>query len=88
VAFRWNSWNLEHIGRHAVEPTEAEEIVLHSRPPFPLEQRDQKYLVWGATDSGRLLQVVFLIDPDDSIFVIHARELTDKEKRRFRRRTQ
>jgi len=25
-------------------------------------------------------------DPDDSIFVIHARDLTDKEKKRFRRR--
>jgi len=29
---------------------------------------------------------VFVIDTDDSIFVIHARDLTDKEKRRFRRR--
>jgi hypothetical protein len=29
---------------------------------------------------------VFVIDPDDSIFVIHARPLTEREKRRYRRR--
>ena len=87
MEFRWNSWNQEQIERHDVEPSEAEEVVAGSRAPFPLVQADEKYLVWGATDDGRLLQVVFLIDPDDSIFVIHARELTRKEKRGFRRRT-
>ena len=40
----------------------------------------------GPTGSGRLLQVVFVIDPDDTIFVIHARPLTENEKKRYRRR--
>ena len=30
--------------------------------------------------------VVFIIDDDKSIFVIHARPLTDREKQRLRRR--
>jgi len=34
---------------------------------------------------GRLIQVIFLLDQDDTVFVIHARPLTDKEKRRFHR---
>jgi uncharacterized DUF497 family protein len=49
-------------------------------------ESDDKYLVWGPTGSGRLIQVVFVIDPDESLFVIHARELTEREKKRFRRR--
>jgi hypothetical protein len=32
------------------------------------------------------MQVIFVLDPDDTIFVIHARPLTDWEKRRYRRR--
>jgi uncharacterized DUF497 family protein len=42
--------------------------------------------VWGRGRSGRFLQVVFILDDDDTVFVIHARPLTDREKRRFRRR--
>lgn len=85
--FRWNDWNEEYIGMHDVSPEEAEQVVLRARSPFPLVEGDDKYLVWGATQSGRLLQVVFVIDPDDRLFVIHARELTEREKKRFRRRT-
>ena len=50
-----------------------------------MAQPDDRYLVWGPTDDGRLLQVVFVIDDEDTIFVIHARPLTEKEKRRYRR---
>ena len=35
--------------------------------------------------TGRLLQVVFLLDKDRIVFVIHARPLTDAEKKRLRR---
>jgi len=86
VVFRWNSWNEEHIGRHDVDPDEAEEVVVGAHSPFPLVKDDEKYLVWGATDAGRLLQVVFVLDPDDAVFVIHARPLTEREKKRFHRR--
>ena len=60
--------------------------MLGAQPPFPLVEVDDKYLVWGPTEAGRLLQVVFVVDPDDTVFVIHARELTEREKKRFRRR--
>ena len=86
MEFRWNEWNVEHIANHGVGPEEAEDVVRGARSPFPLVQDDERYLVWGPEASGRLLQVVFLIDPDDTIFIIHARPLTDREKRRYRRR--
>jgi hypothetical protein len=43
-------------------------------------------LVMGPGDGGRFLQVIYLLDADDTVFVIHARCLTDHEKRRYRRR--
>ena len=47
---------------------------------------EDKWLVWGKGRGGRFLQVVFVLDEDETIYVIHARPLTDREKRRYRRR--
>jgi uncharacterized DUF497 family protein len=85
VQFRWNEWNESHVSEHGVEPAEAEEVV-RARPPYPLASADEKFLVWGPTAEGRFLQVVFVMDEEDSVFIIHARPLTDKEKKRYRRK--
>ena len=87
MQFRWNEWNVEHIGQHGVFPDEAELVVRHAKRPYPLHRDDNKWLVWGPGRGGRLVQVVFVIDEDDSIFVIHARPLTEKEKKRYRKRS-
>jgi uncharacterized DUF497 family protein len=84
--FRWNDWNAEHVSGHGVSLDEAERIVEGATAPFPLYRGDGKWLVWGRGQGGRFLQVVFIIDDDKSIFVIHARPLTDREKQRLRRR--
>ena len=74
------------MGTHEVQPEEAEFVVEQAAHPYPQHREDDKFLVWGPTAGGRLLQVVFLLDEDDTVFVIHARALTDKEKRRRRKR--
>jgi uncharacterized DUF497 family protein len=84
--FRWNRWNVDHIEAHGVSMEEAEQVVEQAAAPFPLRREDDKWLVWGRGRGGRFLQVVFILDDDDAVFVIHARPLTDREKRRFRRR--
>jgi uncharacterized DUF497 family protein len=84
--FRWNAWNIEHVARHAVTTDEAESVVNHAGPPYPTYRGDGKWLVIGQTLAGRYLQVVFVLDPDDVVYVIHARSITDAEKRRYRRR--
>jgi uncharacterized DUF497 family protein len=86
VEFRWNDWNVEHLAKHDVDPDEAEQVVIEARAPYPLGRSDGKYLVWGPGRADRLLQVVFVLDDDGRVFVIHARPLTDAEKHRFRRR--
>jgi uncharacterized DUF497 family protein len=87
VVFRWNEWNIGHLADHGVAPAVAEYVVRRARRPYPLVRGDGKWLVWGADPGGRLVQVVFVLDPDDAIFIIHARPLTAGEKRRFRRRS-
>jgi uncharacterized DUF497 family protein len=86
MQFRWNEWNENHVSEHGVEPEEAEEVVRRARPPYPLASADEKFLVWGKTAERKFLQVVFVMDEEDSVFIIHARPLTDKEKKRYRRR--
>jgi len=85
VDFRWNDWNEEHVQKHGVSLEEAEAVVEAARSPFPRMIEDDKRLVWGRGKAGRLLQVIFLVDEDKSLYVIHARPLTEREKARFRR---
>jgi uncharacterized DUF497 family protein len=86
VEFRWVTWNTDHVAEHGAAPGEAEEVVETARSPFPRRIGDDKWLVWGTTSAGRQLQVVFVLDDDATVFVIHARDLTEREKRRLRRR--
>jgi uncharacterized DUF497 family protein len=87
VEFRWNEWNVDHIAEHGVDPEQAEYVVKHASRPYPEYRGDDKWVVLGQTTNGWYLQVIYILDPDDTIYVIHARPLTDKEKRRLRRRT-
>lgn len=83
--FRWNEWNHDHIAMHGVVPEEAEYIVNHATAPYPQMVGDGKWRVRGQSYSGRYLQVLYVIE-DDQYYVIHARGLTDTEKRQLRRR--
>jgi uncharacterized DUF497 family protein len=84
--FRWNDWNVEHIGGHGVSPEEAEMLVRTARGTFLRELGEDKWLVWGRGRGGRFLQAIFVLDHDETVYVIHARPLTNQEKRRYHRR--
>ena len=84
--FRWNAWNEEHVDRHGVSKEEAEEVIRGARRPYPKYQGDGRWLVRGQTEKGFYLQVVFIYSPPEVIYVIHARLLTENEKRRLRKR--
>ena len=84
--FRWNTWNIEHIGEHGVSPEEAEEVVVAAADHYPEKVGDEKFRIRGQTAAGRYLQVIYIIDPPRCIYVIHARDLTFNERRLYRRR--
>jgi len=85
MEFRWNEWNIDHIAKHGVSPEEAEMVVGGARRPFPRKIEQEKWLAWGRGQGGRFLQVIFVLDPDETVYVIHARTLNKQEKRRLRR---
>jgi uncharacterized DUF497 family protein len=86
-AFRWNTWNFDHATRHGITPDEAEAVMQSTVSPYPEEIGENKWLVRGQGYGGRYVQVIFVYDDDgETVYIIHARPLTDKEKRRYRRR--
>lgn len=84
ATFEWDRENTDHLSRHQVEPDEAEAVL--DNKPLILRTSDGKYLAYGQTDEGRWLLVVFARRPGALIRIITARDLTDAEKKRCRRR--
>ena len=85
MEFRWIEWNLEHATSHGVSREEIEYVVNNATRPYPEPTGDEKWLVRGPTAAGWMVQVIYLLDNDYTAFVIHARPLTEREKRRYRR---
>jgi hypothetical protein len=67
MIYQWTLRNREHIGKHAVRDVEAQYVVEYARAPFPRGSGDGKQLVWGQTESGRYLQVIFVYLRDDEV---------------------
>ena len=86
MEFRWNDWNLDHATLHGVTVDEAEAVVQAAKRPFPRQAGDGKWFVWGRGSGGRLLQVMYILDDDLMAYIIHARPLTPREARQYRRR--
>jgi uncharacterized DUF497 family protein len=85
MEFRWNERNWEHAQRHGVDPEDAEHAVDNAEPPYPRDLAEGKRVVWGRGRAGQFLQVIFVLDDEETAFIIHARFLNDREKKRYRR---
>lgn len=82
----WKDHILEKIiGVHGVRREEVEEVI-HEGNPEVRRSGENRYLIWGQTLSGRYLFVV-LEEEFKGVFVpVTARDMTDSEKRGYRRR--
>lgn len=87
LEYRWNRWNVQHIAEHGIVPEDAEYVMNRARSPYPRYEGDGRYRAIGRRADGTYMQVVFVFDPPGVVYVIHARPLTDREKRAFRRRS-
>jgi len=79
----WDERNRAHIARHGVYEDEAEEVVATATLTEVIQAG--KSLAWGKTAEGRYLLVVYAIRGQQGAYVITARDMTSKEKKRFRR---
>ena len=82
--FEWDMRNKVHLWEHGVETLEAEEVFINR----PVCQRagNDTYVAFGVSEEGRHLLVVFSVNGKGLIRVITAREMTEKEKRNYRKR--
>lgn len=89
MKFVWNDRNIAHIGEHGISWRQAQYVVENVKAPYPQSVGDDKRLVIGKLPDGHFAQVIYVPSRAvaGAVFVLHARRLTDSEKRRFRRRT-
>ncbi len=83
-AVRDSDWSAAHIAAHDVTMGEVREAILE-RPYWAAPGRDGTILVYGRTYAGRYLLVVTLDEGGDA-FIVTARDMTDAEKKTFRRK--
>jgi hypothetical protein len=79
-----SEWSASHIAAHGVTLVEVREAILE-RPYWAAPGREGTILVYGRTYAGRYLLVV-AIDENGAAFIVTARDMTDAEKRTFRRK--
>lgn len=81
----WPEDRIEHIALHEIEPFEVEEICFGKSLILRAKSRGENpvYYVLGQTFSGRYIFCVIIHFPDGKGYPITAREMTQKEKRRF-----
>lgn len=87
ISFEWDRWNIEKIfDKHRLDIKEIEEI-FKNKPIYFFEdekhsQTELRHGVFGQTNDGRVLSVVFTIR-EDKIRVISARSISKKERRAY-----
>ena len=83
--FEWDEQNITHVARHNLEPEEIEEAFCGV---YKLLEAEDRFLLFGQTDAGRYVLVVFAIKDTaegEVIRVITARDLTRSERRWYAR---
>lgn len=76
-------FHYQNLLKHGVMIIEAEEAL---NDGWSRRRRDGKsFEVLGKTGEGRFLQLV-IEEHDDHIWVFHGRDMTDTERRRYRRK--
>lgn len=85
--FIWPEERIEHIAQHGVTPEEMEEVCFGKSwvQRTKSEGENPVYYVLGQTGAARYLFCVVIGFPDGKAYPVTAREMTEKEKRRFRR---
>jgi len=85
--FIWPEERIEHIAEHGVTPEEVEEVCFgkHLVLRAKSKGRNPVYYVLGQTDAGRYLFCLVIRLPDGKGYPVTARDITAKEKGRYRK---
>ena len=81
--FEWDEHNEDRLlERHNVSVLEAEQCFGN---PHTKRRQGEDLVLLGVTDGGRMLLLVYQQKPNGIVRVYSAREMTDKERRTYRR---
>lgn len=81
--FEWDEYNEDKLlDRHEVSALEAEQCFAN---PKTRRREGDALLLLGVTDDGRMLFLVYEQKPKGVVRVYSAREMTEKERRAYRR---
>lgn len=81
--FEWDENNEDKLLlRHKVSALEAEQCFAN---PHTRRREGDALLLLGITDGGRMLFLVYEQKPDGAVRVYSGREMSDKERRTYRR---
>lgn len=90
--FIWDTWNVEHISKHQVEPEEVEEAfhsgVFTRRTKKKITREGiakRRYISLGETFSGRLLRIIWEMR-ERKIFAITALDANNADRKLFKKR--
>ncbi len=80
----WDDWNREHIVKHGVTPTEAEEAI--AGKAIFRESFKNRLMVTGPTSAGRMLTVIIGPVPQQpaAFYVFSARPASRRERGEYR----
>ena len=81
---RDSDWSADHIAVHGVTLDEVRQALLE-HPYWAVPGRDGTTLIYGRTYAGRYLLVVALAEGEEA-FIVTARDMTEAEKKTFRRK--
>jgi hypothetical protein len=82
----WDQETVDHIANHGVSPEEVEQVLFNDYDiPVIMRGKENKYLAYGKTDSGRFLFVVW-VSKYRKTRIVTARDMTKKEKQFYRKR--
>ncbi|MDZ7360433.1 MAG: BrnT family toxin [candidate division KSB1 bacterium] len=78
------------VVEHHVSQDEAEEIFFN-KPKYRFVElghrpNEDVYSASGQTDAGRYLIVFFILKPSNTALILSARDMDDKERRRYERK--
>jgi uncharacterized protein len=86
--FDWDDGNRDHIGVHGMTPSECQEALLDPRlirVPAHHDSDEPRWAILGATEDGGVLFVAYT-KREHRIRVVTARNATQTERKRYRRR--
>ena len=82
----WDQETVDHISNHSVSPEEVEKVLFNDTDlPLIMRGKEGKYLVYGKTNGGRFLLVVWA-SRYRKTKIITSRDMSKKEKQLYKRR--